>query len=324
MNPVRPKFWIYAIFIGLLPLSPPCVHADGIEPLSVRSQSMSQFFRFDPIPIGTKVPEDGQVQVRMAHSIANQWGHEKRFIMDGQTQDDWLEIATGFGTNWSLGVGFGAKRVNPSYTDQITIGFHDLFFIPQGERLAIDQNLTRMTIPEYGLEITNMNHGMGWTEHAFVRLGRRLYQQGYFHVNGGLVLANEFSDNSLMGRGSQSYGSHLQLSTEWTRYAFLTAIHYVRHDAVSDQAFWLRDASLSWLMATEIEMHDWELLSQMLIQRGAARDLGQYSRNSYELHLGLRKQWRKLSFELTLIENVIWHFNSPDWGFALGLLYQGE
>jgi len=205
----------------------------------------------------------------------------------------------------------------------MTIGFHNVFFISQDKRLTVDMNRTRIALPEYGIEFTEQDNGSQWTEHGYARIGRQILQVGPSVLSLGLLFANEFAENSLMGRGSPSYGGQVQGSISFTRLALLSSLSWVRHQARNaEQTFWLRSDNLSLLMAGSFQVMDWKLIGQTLIHRGAAHDLGQYSRNTYEIHLGMRKHWHQLAFELALIENVIWHFNTPDWGFTMAISYQ--
>lgn len=294
----------------------------GMSPINLRSQSVGQLFRFDPVPQGTDYLDPGQARFRAVHTVANQWGFERRYIMDGQTQDDLVTLDYGLLPNWQLTLGIGAKRVNPSYTDQVTISFHDAFGIPQNWRTDVPINQTRMAIPDYGVEITERDHGRPMTEHGFVHVKRRLLQNEHWLAGFGLFAANEFGSSSLAGQGTRSYGGQFHLSRRLGQFGLLSTWSWVKHEMATEQLFWLRRSSWSWLGALKRGFGNWEVQAQTLIQQGPMPDMGQFSQSTYEIHLGLRRQWQNLSFELTLIENVIWHYNTPDWGFALGLAYQ--
>lgn len=296
--------------------------SQGTEPLFIRSQSMGQFFRFDPLPIGTKKLLPGEIQIVAAHTTANQWGYEKRYIIDGQTQDDVVELRTGLKGGWLMGMGFGSRRLNPSFTDNLTIGFHNLFAIPQGKRLSAPKDQTYMTVPDYGVEMTQDDHGKSWTDHYYLRLNQRFLQIGPHIVGGGLLYARELAKTSLMGRGAASYALQVQASSDFASLHTLASFAWTQHQAQHNAAHWLQSKTLSSLLAAVYDLSNWQLISQLLIQSGSAHHLGQYSRNSFELQLGARRNWQEFSLEFAIIENLVWHFNTPDWGFTFGLSYR--
>jgi hypothetical protein len=123
----------------------------------------------------------------------------------------------------------------------------------------------------------------------------------------------------LIGAGSKSYG--FQLVGTWTdqTWGFFSGLTWMRHeDRFRERSFWLRPYSESLLVGGSYQLtNESQLITQSLIHRPAFREFGQLSRSTYEIHLGTRIKWEQIGVQIAIIENVIWPYNTPDWGLNL-------
>jgi hypothetical protein len=294
----------------------------AVDPLPIRSQALGQIFRFEPVPDGTRTLAAGELQLTYTRAVANLWGYDKRFIIDAQTADETVALRLAPARDWLLDLGFGRKTLTPSTTDELIVGFHDLFLIPQAGRLQVSPNQTRVAIPDYGIDWTKDHHGRDITRHGYVQLGRRIWSYQDWRAHFQLFNAWEMNPSSIAGAETESTGVRLTGSWRQGLWGTLMSVTWMRHKSRSEALAWLTDESRSLLMAGVLHMSpEDEWVGQLLVHRGEILDMGQLSRSSYEVHFGYRRQWRQWRFHLAIIENIIWPYNTPDWGVSVAASY---
>lgn len=291
-------------------------------PLMLRSQALSQAFRASPQPQSAKAPKKDSLQFSLSQSWANYWGYDKRYIVDGQISDLIFNMNWQLSSFLSLTFEANQRQLNASKTDQIAIGFHHLFGIPQDNRDRFERNRTRFSIPDYGLYLTEEQAGINLSE----TFGGKV--NGYWGLSsqGGLALSlgsyYEHSSESLYQRKAVDY--LIQASFYYdTQYGQLYGnMNHMLFRGSDESVLYMRDQQWSFLMGYGYTVSaNNEILFESLLSQSPFDNLGQLSLTSYELHLGYRKKWNTISYELVLIENVIWPYNSPDFGFALALSF---
>ncbi|SMF71177.1 DUF3187 family protein [Pseudobacteriovorax antillogorgiicola] len=291
------------------------------EPLFLRSQTIAQFFRTAPLPTHFQALRSGELEVQGGRTMANYWGRDKRFIVDGQTIDDVLQVRFGVASDLNAVLQASSRKFSDIRMDEITVGFHNLFMIPQDKRLTVDRNKTRVVAPDYGLEITEQDLYRPLSQPIGLKL--ETYHQWWgLHWAGSLLYSYETSQESLIKKGAQDYG--MQLAMRWIPGAIYSfaMINLMSFDPSKDAQLYLRSRQVSTLLGVGYLLNtNQEILLQALISESPYRDIGQLSRASYEIHVGYRHNWGDWGAELSLIENVIWPFNTPDWGINLSISY---
>ncbi len=298
----------------------PYAEADS-SPLFLRGQSMAQFFRSSPQPQSAKPLATDTFKLSASKTWSNYWGYDKRYILDGQTSDQIFSIFYQVRPWLGVTVETGEREFSFSQTDDLAIGFHDLFKIPQDYRQDRDRDRTRFAIPDYGLDITEEQVGLSISQ----TIGGKFSYFWDFSEGGGSFSCggyHELSPDTLYHRGATDI--LIQLSGYYKLgvgevYGNANTMFFKFY---KDSSLYMRDQQWSVLWGYRLLMADGvDLLMESLLTQSPFENLGQLSRTSYELHFGYRKSWQYLTVELTFIENVIWPYNAPDWGFTLGMVY---
>ena len=295
--------------------------AQGGEPLMVRSESIGNLFRLNPPIFGT-FPGARVAGVEMSRTYANLWAQDKRFLVDAEIIDDRAHIYMFPFPKIRLGLGFTSRRFAHTQTDQIAITFHDIFRIEQDGRLQAGKNHTTFKIPDYDLEFsqTDLNRSISEQINADVSVPLLRELTGPVELGATIFGSYEMARGSPYFPGSQDRGVQLNVRYPWdygAAYGALTQLFFDDGENVE-----VRTAHKQWgwaLGAVQSIWPDHEVLAQLMVYRPVFRDLGQMSRNSYEVQVGYRLHWEEVFLEATLIENIFWLYNSPDWGISLGL-----
>ena len=120
--------------------------------------------------------------------------------------------------------------------------------------------------------------------------------------------------------GASDWGVQVNGRYAWEGAAAFGAITRLNFDRSREVAVATRAQQGGWVLGYLHELDDQqELVGQMMVYQPVFRQLGQLSRNTYEVHLGYRIHLSRLAIELTLIENLFYYYNSPDWGMNLGV-----
>ena len=211
-----------------------------------------------------------------------------------------------------------------SGTDGFAMGFHSIFGLPQDGRIEAPKHATRVSVPDFNLNYTSdqsqtilsrqLELGAVWdlrktfdlglaTTLAAFAIHESAPHNPYFSdtVNAGLRLssARGFGDASLFASVSFAIfdqKQEVQIATYEQQWGLISGAAY-----------------------RFFERH--ELVTQLLAYQAVFQNMGQLSRESYEIHAAYRYTFNRLSIELGLVENIFWVYNSPDWGMSAGLSY---
>lgn len=319
----------FAFIIGLLLLtSARPLRAEGESyvpvPLAVRSQGVGQLFRLNPAAHEAALDPAKPYFAQISHTAANLWGSDVDYYrIDAEVVDDQLRGGFLLNDRLRFDIGLSQRRFASTGTDSIAIGFHDVFGIQQDGRLDARRGNIRYSIPSYSIDYTRSDRDLVFSEQWEAGLTADL---GFlFPIPLGLSLyrSEEMAHGNPYFTGAVDYGWQLNAvwpMADWALYASMSESLF-DHD--SEAAFRTYYQQWSWVFGAAWKITDGhEVLGQAQITQPLFRDLGQLSRNCYEMHIAYRYRWERLSFEATLIENVVWSYNSPDWGFTFGLGYQ--
>ncbi len=293
--------------------------------LKVRSQAWGQQFRHNPLPITPEGFWAGQLQLHIQRCHASLWGFERKYILDAQTVDEIAQVSLGLSQAWKLHAGLSRRQLQASGMDQITTGFHKLFLIPQDKRLDVDMNRNLVTIPTYGLEYNEESEGAPYSQSYEVGLsGQIKLPEWHAVLLGSLALSEETS--AFSPRAERVRDSSLQVywqanlrSLPMQYYIGWHYLHYGQNSSFDRNLKKTQSVALGglgWSFANTTEIK-----TQLMISEPIFSDLGQLSRETYEVQLGLQHQWQQLQMQLVLIENIIWPYNTPDWGWSFAIDY---
>lgn len=294
------------------------------EPLLLRSEALGQIFRSSPLMQRFRLGQIGEWRIMAGRSYSNFWAHDKRYIIDTETRDDQLRVYYQAFSHLELYAAASERAFTRMGTDGMAIGFHNLFGLPQDGRLDAPRENVRLSIPDYDL-----NYSLAQKNDIF----SRQFEAGFvwdFASQYALSLPMTFAfyttketaqDNPYF-TGATDAGMRLSAALPYGDFSLYGTLSFTVFDGIRDldvstnRQQWGTIGGGAYRFA-----EDHEAFLQFLVYQPLFRQMGQLSRNSYEVHLAYRYQWDELSFELGLIENVFWVYNSPDWGLSTALTY---
>ncbi|MCX6131032.1 MAG: DUF3187 family protein [Proteobacteria bacterium] len=297
------------------------IHAqDG--PLMVRSQSIGQLFRLNPPLPHAALLDPGTIDFSVSRTYANLWARDKRFVIDGEVIDDQAHFGYGLAKSIQVGLGFSTRLFAQANTDQAAISFHQLLNIGQDGRLEAGKHHSHFAIPDYSLEFTGYELDQAFSEQTVLDLNYALLEARDWGFDLSLtgLLSYEMADLSPYFRGAMDRGWQLSLRLPeglWSYFGNFTQLYYDHKKAVN-VATNLQEWGFAGGLSYQLPEQQY-LIWQLMVNRPVFRDIGQLSRNSYEWQLGYRYHWEAVSLEIAVLENIFWLYNSPDWGFSLGL-----
>ncbi len=294
----------------------------GEGPLLTRSEAVGQLFRLNPPLQNPRVLQAGGMEFAASRTYANLWARDKRFVVDGEIVDDQARMALGLGADFQIGLAFSSRRFVQADTDQIAISFHDLFRIGQDGRLQTGKHHTRFVIPDYNLQYSRDNLDRTFSEQAAVDLSYAILSSARhgWDLTATLLASYEMASFSPYANGSVDRGlivGGLYQSAHFTYFANVRQLYFDRRKEIRvGTRAENRGFALGLIYALPEAQ---QLIFQFMNNQPVFRDLGQLSRNSYEWQLGYRYRFEAVTLEAAVIENIFWLYNSPDWGFSLGL-----
>lgn len=297
--------------------------ANSRTPLLLRSQTLAQFFRGAPNSPAFTSLEPGKLIFKANRSYATYWGLEKRYILDGESIDDNAQIHLGIIPDLLITLELSQRQFTKLPMDDVSVKFHQIFGIPQNARTDDRRNDTRFSVPDYGLELNQDDNNRPISQQLGLKVEKHLNFSYANRLAITLEVSQENSKYSLIRKGAQDFGLQLGYRRIFpSGYAYAMASGMI-FDGSQDTTLYLRSRQASFLLGGAwITDNLGQFLIQGLISESPFIDLGQLSRYSYEVHLGYRRTWGNLDFELGLIENIIWPYNTPDWGLSFGICYQ--
>ncbi len=294
------------------------------EPLQMRSEALGQLFRNSPLSQSFGLGLRSDWRVMGSRSYSNFWGHDKRYIVDTETRDDQLRADFQPLQDLAFYLGLSERALTRMGTDGMAIGFHDFFGLPQDGRLEAPRDNVRMSIPDYDLNYSlaqknniisrQIESGAVWD------LAKRFGL--YLPMTVGLYGSRETAAGNPYFTGNTDVGLRLSAALPFREAALFATLTFTRFDPAKEIAIptFRQQWGSVFGGAYRLEAHH-EALLQALIYQPMLQDMGQLSRSSYEIHLAYRYRWEAMTFELGLVENIFWVYNSPDWGVSAGLSY---
>jgi len=297
------------------------------EPLQMRSEAIGQLFRTSPLAQRFKLLSAGDWSVMSSRTYANFWGHDKRYIVDTESRDDRLRIDSQPFDHWAFYGVLSERAFTRMGTDGMAIGFHNMFGLPQDGRLDAPRNNTRLSIPDYDL-----NYSLAHKNNIISRQveGGAVWDIGSRYdlvvpLTLGIFATHETADSNPYFTGNTDFGFRLGAALPFENTALFGTLTFTLLDPAEEVVIPTFHSQWGGVVGGAYHVaENHELVMQALIYQPMFQDMGQLSRSSYEIHLAYRYQWEDVSFELGLVENIFWVYNSPDWGLSAGLTYRPE
>jgi hypothetical protein len=291
-------------------------------PLLTRSEAVGQLFRLNPPLQNPSILDRGRFRFAASRTYANLWARDKRYVVDGEIVDDQAQMSAGLGGGFQVGIGFSSRRFVQADTDQTAISFHDLFRMGQDGRLQTGKHHTRFVIPDYNLQYNRDNLDRTFSEQATVDISYAILSQARhgWDLSATLLAAYEMASFSPYASGSVDRGLILGALYKGAKLSYFANVRQLFFDQRQDVRVGTRAENRGFAVGVNYPLpEEQQLIFQFMNNQPVFRDLGQLSRNSYEWQLGYRYRWEAVTLELAVIENIFWLYNSPDWGFSLGL-----
>lgn len=306
---------------------PLLAHGEGVGqasqgPLLTRSEAIGQLFRLNPPLQNPSLLTTGRMDFAASRTYANLWARDKRFVVDGEIVDDQARLAVGLGANLQLGFGFSSRRFVQADTDQIAISFHDLFRIGQDGRLQTGKHHTRFVIPDYNLQYNRDNLDRTFSEQVALDLSFAILTRARhgWDLAATVLAAYEMASFSPYAEGSVDRGLILSALYPSSILSYFANVRQLFFDKRKDVRVGTRSENRGFALGLIYPLPETQqIIFQFMNNQPVFRDLGQLSRNSYEWQLGYRYRFEAVTLEAAVIENIFWLYNSPDWGFSLGL-----
>ena len=295
------------------------------EPLLMRSQALGQLLRTSPYLQRFRLGEEGASRVSLSRGLANFWGYDKRYIVDAETRDDVLRVHYQPGPQWEVYGAMSERGFIRSGTDGVAMGFHRFFGLPQDGRLEAPKHATRISVPDLNLNYSSAQSGtiLSRQFEAGVVFDLDKFLSLGFSTTLSTFLIYEAAADHPYFSDSIDGGARLSLAKGFGKFSAFWSLSLGVFDQkqevqiASYEQQWGGIVGAAWRFS---ERH--EFVTQVLVYQPIFQNMGQLSRESYEVHAAYRYNLPQVSFEVGLVENVFWVYNSPDWGISAGLSYE--
>lgn len=307
-------------FVSMSGLLSEDLHA---KPLLIRSFSLGNILRFTPPQPSATLVDKENYQLRTSYSVANLWGHGKGFMIDAQVDDSVLSSTWRLNERLSLNVGFARRVLRASNLDPLIVGFHDLFGFTQGERLSVPQDDSNLQVSDYQIHLDKKHINRAFNQQIFSSLNYLIpinettgqWMIGlltFYELTGGLS-----SQSGDFGEGLQT--SFFRRSGNYQYHAGMTFMNY------HSQSEYTKNLYNQQVMVNSAAIYDFDdshnAGAQLLVGQGAFKQMGQLSKPTFEVHAMYQYKDNFGAIDLAIIENIFWPYNTPDFGWSVGLSY---
>ncbi len=266
------------------------------------------------------------MQVWWGGNWTNVWAEDNRYFLDYEMLNLDAELSYGVTPKLSIALGYNYRSYFGGGMDGFIQGFHDAMDIDQQGRDEIPRNQSQMIFYDTDGNITFGRRSVSIMQNCGISLTGKYILQNGSHFWPAISLAGtiKYWTNLSDSEGIDDpvdFGLILGLSKRWTDrwYTyFSTGLTY--HLETDFLGLSFNKTILSAVLGLEWRWRpNLSLLVQYLIIEGAlAGDFGQLSQPSQEVTMGFKWQFVESSvLELGVVENIINHDNSPDFGLHL-------
>lgn len=316
---------------ALMAADEPCPDAwgeRGLGPIMIRSESPAQSLRLTPMPRDPNLLCPGEHEFRVMANAVSIWARElgaHPYLLDFHMLDTRVAVGGGLARGWSYELAYNDRRLVDAGLDGITFAFHDLFGYENSGHDAAPRNDIRISIPEYGVEMTPEEYEL-YVRSLELTLSRQLIApHAVLPTTAVSLTVRKAPDGeSPFEQGDVDYGLELNLAKRFGRNHVYTNLGYTWFGTDRFNAVPLERQQFTGMIAYEWRVTpDQSLLAQYLYSEAViAAELGGLSEPSHEIYLGYKWRLEKAVLELGLVENIVNYNNSPDFGIATGLVYK--
>ncbi len=304
--------------------------AVGLGPLELRSQSPLSILRLTPTPKTPRTLAKGQWQLDLLTSWNNYFDYEPgRYTIDAETLRFTMSAAYGVTPRLEVAIGMPLSYRGGGIMDRFIENFEGLLHVANKDRKLAPRN--RYLVLIHGtngrtFELSGEDAGWG-IEDATVGVRYQL-APGTATTPALMALFTvkipTGRPSSLSSSGGTDVAAGLSAGQRLGRfnvYGSVVAMHYATTDMVGVK---LKPNQLSVFTGLEYRHSprmSW--LLQALVTSPGAENFGGFSKNTYEITLGLKRVLNThLLLEASLLENLFIFDNSPDVGFHVGLVWR--
>ncbi len=300
----------------------------GLGPIDLTSQGPLQALRLGLRPTAPRTLPEGGWRLSVRETLANVFAVTgSSQVIDFEMLQTRVLLAYGLGEDMEVEIGYQDRSRFGGILDRFVIEFHELFGIDQNARDRFDERRNLFSLAaegdnpafDLGDESGALSRDLLLTLHhdlsnrwrllpAFsYSVSSRLNLGGRNGLNGDIPL--DLGLNAALARALGA-GFHLYLNLAYTWYG---------EDRFGDIE--LRRTQYAGLLACEWRAtRNVSLLGSYLVSEGTTEDRKIHSRATHEIGLGLKARLSaRTTFELGLLDDIVEHNNSPDFGFHFGL-----
>jgi len=280
----------------------------------------------------THFPESmptGMFDLRVTESWVQNLAVKDRFQLDFEVLRSNIDFTWALSNNVQLDVGIeSASRIGGSL-DAFILAFHQVFGLAIGPRDQFARNENRIVIQPPGggpPVVVDENDPQPYEQAALLTFRHNLtYGDALFPaVSWSLSLRGNLASGDVHRSGPLDLGASLGLVKE------IETVHiYVGGNLAwfgSEEFFGLKLRPLQWSTTVCFEWHlvtEFSIIAQYMVTSGSAVGLEDLSLPSHEVVAGFKwEPWRGVLIELSIVENIINPYNSPDFGVHGGVTFR--
>ena len=287
----------------------------AIRPLDIRSQSPLHGLRYTAAPKQAYALEKDKTEFTTSTDISSIWANSSDFILDFNMIDFKVGFDHGLGDGWTSHVSLTERRVINAHLDQATISFHKLMGLGQDGRTEVPKHQTVISVPKYNIHIEGFQNTT-FSRPLVIGLAKEVYSDNKSAYSVSIYGQTETKNSAWKDAGGLDLS--LQTDAQW-RWSKLSAFNSFAISRLDQEDFysvplrkelWMASFGLGWQNSRQ-----GEVVVQYLINKGAAKDVGELTKRNHELSMGYRWNFASWSAELAVTENLFHFYNSPDIAF---------
>ena len=299
-----------------------CFSNVGYGPLTLHSQSPFQSLRLGIVPRPPSTLAEGQYEFRTTATWVNIWAYEKmKYRLDYEMLQWTTSFFYGFSDTFQIEVDLEDRSRFGGIMDGFIQGFHDATNLSQSGRDRFPKGDFAFDIE--GVSLTKGDRGhyrqsLSLTLQHNVTCGtERLPAIAY-------ALTSRFKLNDagdIQSDGLVDLGASVSMAHRYDDYYLYFMLGYAYFGKERFYGLDLKESQISSCVAAEWRFAPTQsLFLQYLFSEGVVKGLRPFSKPSNEVTLGWKGEVAQdVVLEFGLIENIITHDNSPDFGLHAGL-----
>ena len=304
--------------ISLLLAAMVLVQADDFPfgPLNQRGHGAFQHATVDFVPdVPTSLKQDEtliHVGVSTINILNDAKGH---YLADMEFERLSLSAWYGISDRFEIGVRMSYEWVNGGFQDDFIAGFHNTFGLSLGSRDDFPRNRTQLSVGSG----PNMLHPSSGFSDAMILMNYQIFKAGDLP---GWSIGYQYKLPTSHGLYDTEIGIGVMTNVFYQTGDWYFNVGFsiagVRGEVFGHK---LKSIQESIFFMVEYRVCDWvSIVAQAISQSGPIRDLGQYSKWSYEFDGGFKIVVNKnVMWDLGFFENALKYDNSADFGMFTGL-----